>query len=47
LKLADAAACKVAAHLAPEKNAALFEPMAYQGFSPAVIDRPPDGPDRD
>jgi len=30
---------QVAAHLAPEKIAALFEPMAYQGASQALIDR--------
>jgi 3-carboxy-cis,cis-muconate cycloisomerase len=30
---------KVTAHLAPEKIAALFEPMAYQGASQAMIDR--------
>ncbi|MBK3665996.1 3-carboxy-cis,cis-muconate cycloisomerase [Bradyrhizobium diazoefficiens] len=29
----------VTAHLAPEKIAALFEPMAYQGASQALIDR--------
>ncbi|MGX1323963.1 3-carboxy-cis,cis-muconate cycloisomerase [Bradyrhizobium sp. USDA 377] len=30
---------QVTAHLAPEKIAALFEPMAYQGASQALIDR--------
>ena len=29
----------VTAHLSPEKIAALFEPMAYQGASQALIDR--------
>lgn len=30
---------QVAAHLSPEKIASLFEPMAYQGASQALIDR--------
>jgi len=30
---------RVTAHLSPEKIAALFEPMAYQGASQALIDR--------
>jgi 3-carboxy-cis,cis-muconate cycloisomerase len=34
-----AADSKVTAHLSPEKIAALFEPMAYQGASQALIDR--------
>jgi 3-carboxy-cis,cis-muconate cycloisomerase len=34
-----AADSKVTAHLAAEKIAALFEPMAYQGASQALIDR--------
>jgi 3-carboxy-cis,cis-muconate cycloisomerase len=34
-----AADSKVTAQLAPEKIAALFEPMAYQGASQALIDR--------
>jgi 3-carboxy-cis,cis-muconate cycloisomerase len=38
---------QVMRHLAPEKLAALFEPMAYQGASQALIDRLLDGLDRD
>lgn len=38
---------QVTAHLAPEKVAALFEPMAYQGASQALIDRLLDSLDRD
>jgi 3-carboxy-cis,cis-muconate cycloisomerase len=38
---------QVTRHLAPEKLAALFEPMAYQGASQALIDRLLDGLDRD
>jgi 3-carboxy-cis,cis-muconate cycloisomerase len=34
-----AADSQVTAHLSPEKIAALFEPMAYQGASQALIDR--------
>jgi 3-carboxy-cis,cis-muconate cycloisomerase len=30
---------KVMAHLSPEKVKKLFEPMAYQGVSQALIDR--------
>ncbi|MGY8664796.1 3-carboxy-cis,cis-muconate cycloisomerase [Bradyrhizobium sp. UFLA05-109] len=37
----------VTAHLAPEKIAALFEPMAYQGASQALIDRLLDSLDRE
>ncbi|MCP3465287.1 3-carboxy-cis,cis-muconate cycloisomerase [Bradyrhizobium sp. CCGUVB23] len=42
-----AADSKVTAHLAPEKIAALFEPMAYQGASQALIDRLLDSLDRE
>jgi len=38
---------QVTAHLAPEKIAALFEPMAYQGASQALIDRLLDSLDRE
>jgi 3-carboxy-cis,cis-muconate cycloisomerase len=38
---------KVTAHLSPEKIAALFEPMAYQGASQALIDRLLDSLDRE
>ena len=38
---------KVTAQLSPEKIAALFEPMAYQGASQALIDRLLDGLDRE
>jgi len=38
---------RVTAHLAPEKIAALFEPMAYQGASQALIDRLLDSLERD
>jgi 3-carboxy-cis,cis-muconate cycloisomerase len=37
---------QVTQHLSPEKLAALFEPMAYQGASQALIDRLLDGLDR-
>ncbi|MCK1541562.1 3-carboxy-cis,cis-muconate cycloisomerase [Bradyrhizobium sp. 147] len=37
----------VTAHLPPEKIAALFEPMAYQGASQALIDRLLDSLDRE
>jgi 3-carboxy-cis,cis-muconate cycloisomerase len=37
----------VTAHLSPEKIAALFEPMAYQGASQALIDRLLDSLDRE
>jgi 3-carboxy-cis,cis-muconate cycloisomerase len=42
-----AADSNVTAHLAPEKIAALFEPMAYQGASQALIDRLLDSLDRE
>ncbi|MBB4368744.1 3-carboxy-cis,cis-muconate cycloisomerase [Bradyrhizobium sp. cir1] len=38
---------QVTAHLTPEKIAALFEPMAYQGASQALIDRLLDSLDRE
>jgi 3-carboxy-cis,cis-muconate cycloisomerase len=38
---------QVTAHLSPEKIAALFEPMAYQGASQALIDRLLDSLDRE
>ncbi|WGR74151.1 MULTISPECIES: 3-carboxy-cis,cis-muconate cycloisomerase [unclassified Bradyrhizobium] len=38
---------QVTAHLPPEKIAALFEPMAYQGASQALIDRLLDSLDRE
>lgn len=38
---------QVTTHLPPEKIAALFEPMAYQGASQALIDRLLDSLDRD
>ncbi|RXH17389.1 3-carboxy-cis,cis-muconate cycloisomerase [Bradyrhizobium guangzhouense] len=38
---------QVTAHLTPEKIAALFEPMAYQGASQALIDRLLDNLDRE
>jgi 3-carboxy-cis,cis-muconate cycloisomerase len=38
---------QVTAHLAPQKIAALFEPMAYQGASQALIDRLLDSLERD
>lgn len=38
---------QVTAHLTPEKIAALFEPMAYQGASQAFIDRLLDSLDRE
>jgi 3-carboxy-cis,cis-muconate cycloisomerase len=37
----------VTAQLSPEKLAALFEPMAYQGASQALIDRLLDSLERD
>src|SRR6478735_116988 len=42
-----AADSQVTAHLPPEKIAALFEPMAYQGASQALIDRLLDSLDRE
>jgi len=42
-----AADSQVTAHLAPQKIAALFEPMAYQGASQALIDRLLDSLDRE
>ncbi len=42
-----AADLQVTAHLSPEKIAALFEPMAYQGASQALIDRLLDSLERD
>lgn len=42
-----AADSQVTAHLMPEKIAALFEPMAYQGASQALIDRLLDSLDRE
>jgi 3-carboxy-cis,cis-muconate cycloisomerase len=42
-----AADSQVTAHLTPEKIAALFEPMAYQGASQALIDRLLDSLDRE
>jgi 3-carboxy-cis,cis-muconate cycloisomerase len=42
-----AADSNVTAHLVPEKIAALFEPMAYQGASQALIDRLLDSLDRE
>jgi 3-carboxy-cis,cis-muconate cycloisomerase len=42
-----AADSQVTAHLSPEKIAALFEPMAYQGASQAMIDRLLDSLERD
>lgn len=42
-----AADSQVTAHLTPEKITALFEPMAYQGASQALIDRLLDSLDRE
>src|SRR6478672_8636605 len=42
-----AADSQVTAHLTPEKIAALFEPMAYQGASQTLIDRLLDSLDRE
>jgi 3-carboxy-cis,cis-muconate cycloisomerase len=42
-----AADSQVTVHLTPEKIAALFEPMAYQGASQALIDRLLDSLDRE